>query len=122
MHARTLSNGSERCNERLNGFRKTFLLHSKVYITCGGDQETLLNRQLQRMLSSIGKVLCGDEKLFGFTTRCGIVRKVPKKPARMGIRLTKLLFPSQLKIRSLLTLECTTRQETLARAPKLLKL
>ena len=63
------------------GFER-LCVRSKVYITCGGYQETLLNRQLQRMLSSLGEVLCGDEKLFRFTTRGGIVRKVPKKPAK----------------------------------------
>ena len=54
----------DRCTEQLNGIRKTLRVQSKVYVTCGGDQERLLNRQLQRMLSSLGEVLCGDEKLF----------------------------------------------------------
>ena len=75
----------DRCTEQLNGIRKTLRVQSKVYVTCGGDQERLLNRQLQRMLSSLGEVLCGDEKLFRFTGRGGIVRKVPRKPARIGI-------------------------------------
>ena len=65
--------------------QKDFARAKKVYVTCGGDQERLLNRQLQRMLSSLGEVLCGDEKLFRFTGRGGIVRKVPRKPARIGI-------------------------------------
>ena len=47
--------------------------------------KSALNRQLQRMLSSLGEVLCGNEKLFRFTGRGGIVRKVPKKPARMAL-------------------------------------
>ena len=71
----TFKNGlkwiGERCTERFNGVRKTLLVHSKVYITCGGDQETLLSRQLQRMLPSIGEVLCGCDKfnqqLYGKT-------------------------------------------------------
>ena len=75
----------ERCTERLNGYRKTQLVQNKVYITCGGEQEKRFNRQLQSMLSSLGEVLCGDERLFRFFGRGGIVRKVPRRPARVGI-------------------------------------
>ena len=34
---------------------------------------------------SLGKVLCGDEKLFRFTGKGGSVRKVPNDPAKVGI-------------------------------------
>ena len=66
MHSRMLSNGSERerCTERLNGFRKTLLVHSKVFITSRGEQETLLNRQLQRKLSSLDEVFVGTKSCF----------------------------------------------------------
>ena len=55
--------------------KESFVLHK-----CNSDQETLLNRQLQRMLSSFEKVLScfvefGDQKLCRFTGRGGIVRK-----------------------------------------------
>ena len=33
----------------------------------------------------LGEVLCGDEKLFRFTGKGGIVRKGPNKPAKVGI-------------------------------------
>ena len=56
----------ERCIERLHGLRKTLLVHSK--------EHHLLRRSGKTSLA-VG----------------GIVRKVPKKPARMGI---KLLLPS----------------------------
>ena len=114
----------DRCTEQLNGIRKTLRVQSKVYVTCGGDKERLLNRQLQRMLSSLGEVLCGDEKLFRFTGRGGIVRKVPRKPARIGIwhyqAVVQLCF--QQTTLSLLILVCITPQEALARARKPLKL
>ena len=52
---------NQECSEmdRLNGSRKTLFVPSKAYITCGGDQETLLNRQLQRMLSSLEDMFLG---------------------------------------------------------------
>ena len=70
---------------RLNGFRKTYLIHRRVYIGQDGEQQKDLNRSFQAVLSSLGEFLCGDEKLFRFTAHAGIVRSVPNKPARVGI-------------------------------------
>ena len=112
----------QRCTEQLNGFRKTALVHSKVYITGGGEHELLLNRRFQSLLSSLGEVLCGDEKLFRFTGRGGIVRKVPKKPARVGIWHYQAVVMLPTDNPFLLILVCITRQESLARARKPLKL
>ena len=44
------------------------------------------DRCFQSALVSLGETLCCDEKLFRFTGKGGIVRKVPNKPARVGIR------------------------------------
>ena len=41
--------------------------------------------KFQNALSTLGEVLCGDEKLFYFTGSSGMVRTVPSKPARVGI-------------------------------------
>ena len=109
----------DRCTEQLNGIRKTLRVQSKVYVTCGGDQERLLNRQLQRMLSSLGEVLCGDEKLF--RGRGGIVRKVPRKPARIGIwhYQAVVMLPTDDPFLAYTSVHNTsTPQEALARARK----
>ena len=71
--------------ERLNGVRKTCLIHAKVHITGGGGLEKRLCTQFQSLVVSLGEVLCCDEKLFRFTGMGGIVRKVPSKPVRIGI-------------------------------------
>ena len=42
-------------------------------------------KNLQASLSTLGETLCGDETLFRFTGMGGIVRKVPSKPAKIGI-------------------------------------
>ena len=78
--------------------------------------------QLQRMLSSLGEVLCGNEKLFRFTGRGGIVGKVPRKPARIGIWHYQAVVMLPTDNPFLLILVCITRQEALARARKPLKL
>ena len=61
------------------------MIHAKVHITGGGDLEKRLCAQFQSLVVSLGEVLCCDEKLFRFTEMGGIVRKVPSKPARIGI-------------------------------------
>ena len=44
-----------------------------------------LKQCFQSALVSLGETLCCDEVLFRFTGKGGIVRKVPNKPARVGI-------------------------------------
>ena len=87
----------DRSRERLNGVRKTCMIHAKVHITGGGDLEKRLCAQFQSLVVSLGEVLCCDEKLFRFTGMGGIVRKVPSKPARIGTIKEWLSYPMRIR-------------------------
>ena len=54
-----------------------------LFDTCEGFEKRLCT-QFQSHVVSLGEVLCCD-KLFRFTGMGGVVRKVPSKPARLGI-------------------------------------
>ena len=86
----------KRCSERLNGFRKTFLVHSKVYITFGRSGKTSQPTTATHAFIPWG----GDETLFRFTGRGGIVHKVPQKPARMGTWHYQAVFPLSTEVQS----------------------
>ena len=60
-------------------------IHSLIYFKIGTQDEEILSKSFQSILTEFGEVLAGDEKLFRFTGKSGIVRKVPNKPAKIGI-------------------------------------
>ena len=62
-----LNHLSERSPEKLNGRRKTYHIHRTFYFSGAGAFERQLCSNFQSLLSSLGEVLCGDEKLFRFT-------------------------------------------------------
>ena len=74
-----LNHLGERSPEKLP---KTYHIHRTFYFSGAGAFE---NAPTFSLLSSLGEILCGDEKLFRFTGKGGIVRKVPNKPAIVGI-------------------------------------
>ena len=75
----------EHSPEQLNGYRKTYHIERKFKIKGGSIREVSLRNNFQSALVALGEVLCGDEKLFRFTGKGGIVRKVTSKPEKMGI-------------------------------------
>ena len=72
------------CQE-LPSFRKLQQIHSRVYMKIGTQDEVDLSSGFQDGLTYLGEVFAGDEKLFHFTGRSGMIRKVVNKPARIGL-------------------------------------
>ena len=49
------------------------------------DEEEILSSRFSNAIKSLGEGFSGDEKLFRFTGPSGYVRKVPNKPAKVGL-------------------------------------
>ena len=113
-----LNHLSERSPEKLNGLRKTYHIHRTFYFSGAGAFEKQLCSNFQSFLSSLGRVLCGDEKLFRFTGKGRIVRKVPTSLPRLEFGTTKQLGCFQLESRFWCTRGCMVRQVTWKRAPR----
>ena len=60
-------------------------LHTAVYFKIGRVDEAKLSFAFESALLGIGEVVSGDEKLFHFTGKSGMVREVPNKPVKIGI-------------------------------------
>jgi hypothetical protein len=69
-------------DEKTPGIAAIELIHGRFYIT--KDEEALLNERFQQVVTSLGQHVAGDEKLFHFTGRSGILRLVPNKPGQIG--------------------------------------
>ena len=106
---------SERSPEKLNGLRKTYHIHRTFCFSGAGAFEKQLCSSFQSLLSSLGEVLCGDEKLFRFTGKAGIVRKVTSLPS-LEFGTTKELSCFQMESRLWCARGCMIRQVTWDRA------
>ena len=100
----------QRSNERLNGFRKTYHVH-RTFCIDGGE----FKKGLKQIQSALVSTLCCDEKLFRFTGKGRIVRKVPNKPARVGIWHYQAVVTLPGELPYLVYTEDTTPQPTWGR-------
>eukprot|EP00957_Ditylum_brightwellii_P103875 7913039-Ditylum_brightwellii.AAC.1 len=56
-----------------------------VFIRCDTAKEKKLSENFYDAILFLGDSFSGDEKLFCYTGQSGYVRKVPNKPARIGL-------------------------------------
>lgn len=60
-------------------------VHRLLYIRLGTSEEARLTDAARSTISSFGKAVAGDEKLFRYTGKHSWVRQVITKPAKVGI-------------------------------------
>ena len=76
--------GAFPCLDHIERFMGKFLITSKYF--------EVIFKAFQSIIISLGRYCSGDEKLFRFTGTSGLVRFVPKKPDKYGLRYYKLVF------------------------------
>ena len=98
-----------RAQEKLAGWtsnmigknRESSHIHRHFFLSGGAQKmESTLNKQIQSLVNTTGEALAGDEKLFRYTGRSGLVRLCPNKPAKTGIWHCQLVcyLPSGLPV------------------------
>ena len=100
----------DRCTEQLNGIRMTLRVQSKVYVTCGGDQESAPQPPTSTN-ALIPRRSCFALMKSCFDLRDGEELFVRFLGSRLVSGLTKLLICFQQTTLSLLILLCITPQE-----------
>ena len=75
-----------KCNAggKMCGVSKLVICHSLFFISEQDEIDKLFENILKSVLVP-GQVSCADEKLFRFTGKHAFVRKVPNKPAKVGL-------------------------------------
>ena len=70
---------------KLPSWTKSKFLHTHLYIKGGTIEEEELSLNFQNVFKKLGQVLSGDEKLFFFSGKSGLIRYCPNKPTKMGL-------------------------------------
>lgn len=74
---------SELSGQSLPGVNRAKIILTHLVIR--GSEARELSTYFASLIDDFGEILAGDEKLFKFTGRSGLVRQVKNKPARLGL-------------------------------------